>query len=101
MVKYGFYVRMEAKPEKAEEVARFLRDALALVEAEPRTVTWFANRTGPTSFFIYDTFDDEEGRDIHFHGKVRDGLLARAEELFTEPPMITPVDILTAKLHLD
>ncbi|GHJ47804.1 hypothetical protein Cs7R123_51460 [Catellatospora sp. TT07R-123] len=100
MVQYGFYVRMEARPEKAEEVAQFLRDALALVEAEPRTITWFANRVGPTSFFIYDTFDDEEGRQIHFDGKVRQALLARADELFAEPPTITPVDVLTAKLHL-
>ena len=37
MVKVALFVRLEAKPEKVEAVAEFLRGGLPLVEAEPDT----------------------------------------------------------------
>ncbi|MFC4035183.1 putative quinol monooxygenase [Streptomyces polygonati] len=98
MPKYGFLVECEARPGKEEEVSRFLTEAKALVDQEPGTLAWFSFRLGPSSFRIFDAFETLDDREAHFQGKVRDGLIARADELFSTPPVITPVEVLAAKL---
>jgi len=95
MSKVALYVPLEAKPGKEKEVADFLKSALPLVNAEPGTVTWFAIQEGPSSFAIFDTFDDEAGRDAHLNGKVAAALMAKAGELLAKPPAIHKIDILT------
>jgi quinol monooxygenase YgiN len=94
----GFLVEFEARPGKEDDVAKFLADARALVEAEPGTLAWFAFQVGPTSFRIFDAFETEEDRQAHLNGKVREAIVARADELFSVFPTITPVDLLAAKL---
>ena len=42
---YAFVARIEARPEKADEVASLLAGALPLAQAEPGTVDWYAART--------------------------------------------------------
>jgi len=43
-VKLGLLVRIEAKPEHADEVATLLAGATRLAEQEGNTVTWYAYR---------------------------------------------------------
>jgi quinol monooxygenase YgiN len=90
----GLLVRLEAKPEKADEVARFLAGALELVREEPGTVTWFAIRIGPTTFGIFDTFRDEGGRQAHLAGQVAAALMKNAPALLAEDAVIEEVEIL-------
>jgi quinol monooxygenase YgiN len=97
MMKLGILARMESKPGKEDEVAAFLETALPMVEEEPGTVTWYAIRIRPSEFGIFDTFEDETGRQAHLSGKVAEALMANAAELFVEPPNIQPVDVLAAK----
>ena len=80
MTKFALYVPLQAKSGKESELANFLRSALPLVNAEPGTVSWFAIQDGPSSFAIFDTFDDETGRDAHLNGKVAEALMARARQ---------------------
>lgn len=98
MVNVALLVRVEAKPGKEDEVERFLRDGLPIVEGEPATVAWFAVRFGPTSFGIFDAFPDDDGRQAHLSGGVGTALMQRADELFSEPPAIENVDVLADKL---
>ncbi len=98
MVKLALYVRLEAKPGKEEDVANFLLGGLALVEAEPATIAWFAIQMGPSTFGIFDAFPDEEGRQAHLSGKVAAALMEKASELFAQPPTIEKCDVLAAKL---
>src|SRR5258707_3478183 len=98
MSKLALYVPLEAKPGKEKEVAEFLKSALPLVEAEPGTVTWFAIQEGPSSFAIFDTFNDEARRNAHLNGKVAAALMAKAGELLAKPPAIHKIDILTHNL---
>jgi quinol monooxygenase YgiN len=77
MSNVALYVPLEAKPGKENEVADFLKSALPLVNAEPGTVSWFAIQEGPSSFAIFDTFNDEAGRDAHLNGKVAAALMAK------------------------
>ena len=89
---------LEAKPEKADEVATFLTEALPLAEQEHETSSWFALRLGETTFGIFDTFADESGRDAHLSGAIASALMQKAPELLAADPDIRKVDVLAAKL---
>src|SRR5581483_2835997 len=78
---YAFVARIEAKPDKAEDVAQLLAGALPLAQAEPGTVNWYAARTSPTTFWIFDTFGTEEARNAHINGEIAAALMAKADEL--------------------
>ena len=99
MTKFALYVPLEAKPGKEKEVADFLRSAVPLVDAEPGTITWYAIQEGPSSFAIFDTFDDEAGRDAHLNGKVAAGLMEKikAGDMFANTPQIHKLDIIANK----
>ena len=81
-------------------MAEFLRSAVPLVNAEPGTIAWLAIQNGPSSFAIFDTFDDEAGRDAHLNGKVAATLMekAKAGDLFANTPEILKLEILADKL---
>jgi quinol monooxygenase YgiN len=100
MSRYALYVPLEAKPGKEQEVAEFLRSAVPLVNAEPGTRSWFAIQEGPSSFAIFDTFDDEAGRDAHLNGKVAAALMekVKAGDLFAKAPEIHKLGIIADKL---
>lgn len=100
MSRYALYVPIEAKPGKEKEVMDFLRSAVPLVEDERGTVSWFAIQEGPSSFAIFDTFDDEAGRDAHLSGKVAAALMQKVKEgdLFAREPQIHKLDVLADKL---
>jgi quinol monooxygenase YgiN len=98
MVKLGLYVRLEAKAGKEAAVAQFLKEGLPLVEAEAGTIAWFALQTGKSTFGIFDAFEDAGGRDAHLNGKLAAALMAKASELFSQPPSIEKVELLAAKL---
>jgi quinol monooxygenase YgiN len=99
MVSVGLYVHLEAKPGKEAEVAQFLRSGLPLAQAEPATITWFALQMGKSTFGIFDAFENESGRQAHLNGQIAAALMAKASELFSEPPSIEKVDVLAAKLE--
>lgn len=98
MVKYSLFVRLEAKPGKEAEVAKFLATGLELAKEETSTPIWFALQMGPSTFGVFDAFTDEEGRQAHLNGKIAQALMAQASELLSHPPSIEKVDILGAKL---
>jgi hypothetical protein len=66
------------------------------VEQEPATIAWFEIRLGPSDFGIFDAFPDDAGRQAHLAGRVADALMAQAPELFEQPPVIEPVDVIAA-----
>jgi quinol monooxygenase YgiN len=100
MTKLALYVPLEAKPGKENEVADFLRSAIPLVNAESGTISWFAIQEGPSSFAIFDTFNDEDGREAHLNGRVAAALMekVRAGDLFAKMPEIHKIAILADKL---
>ena len=98
MVTVALLVRLEVKPGKEAEVENFLKSGLALVEEEPDTTAWFAIRMGPSTFGIFDAFPDDSGRQAHLSGRVAAALMAKASDLFAQPPAIEKVDVLAAKL---
>jgi quinol monooxygenase YgiN len=97
-VNLGLLVRLEAKAGKEAEVEQFLKSGLAIVQGEPATITWYAIRLGATTFGVFDTFPNDPGRDAHLNGQLAAALMAKAGDLFSQPPQIEKVDILAAKL---
>ncbi len=89
---------VKSKAGKEKDVADFLLGGLSLVEAEPKTIAWFALQLGPGTVGIFDAFPDEDRRQAHLSGRVAAALMEKAGELLAEPPSIEKVDILAAKL---
>ena len=98
MLTRSLFVRLEAKPGKEDEVAAFLRQGLQLAQEETTTPLWFALRLGPSTFAIFDAFEDETGRQRHLNGPIAAALMAQASSLLAAPPVIEHLDVLGAKL---
>ena len=97
MVKFALLARLEAKPGKEQEVADFIKSALPLARQEAETISWYALQIGPSTFGIFDTFENEEGRKAHLGGQIAAALMAKAPELLAKDPVIEQVDILAVK----
>ncbi|MEP3889469.1 MAG: antibiotic biosynthesis monooxygenase [Hellea sp.] len=93
----GFLVTVEAKPGQETNVAQFLASAAELAEKEEGTLTWYAFRIDETHFGIFDTFHSTEARQAHLNGKIAEGLIGQAPQLFAAQPSIKPVEILASK----
>jgi quinol monooxygenase YgiN len=96
--KYAIWAQLEAKPGKEQEVEEFLKSALPLAQAETGTTTWFAVKMSNGSYGIFDTFADEDARNVHLNGEIAKALFAKAEDLFAKPPEIDRPQILAAKV---
>ena len=97
MVKFALLARMEAKPGKEEILEQFLKSALSLAVEEKDTVVWFALKIGPSTFGIFDTFNNEEGREAHLKGRIAAALMEHAEDLLSSPPVIEKAELLAVK----
>ncbi len=95
--KVALLVRLEAKAGKEQEVADFIEHALPLAQAEEDTNSWYALQIGIYTFGIFDTFPNEEARQEHLAGKIAQALMAKADELLSQPPVIEKVKVLACK----
>ena len=97
MPKLALYVSLKAKPGKEAEVEEFLKLGAQLAAREPGTVTWYGLKEDEGSYSVFDTFNDEAGRDAHLNGEIAKALMAKASELFANPPQIHKINILADK----
>jgi quinol monooxygenase YgiN len=93
----GLLVCIEAKPEYAEEIAAMLRGAQELAEQESDTVSWFSFLENATTFGVFDTFHDEQGRQAHLSGRIAAALGEAAQTKLSAPPVIASIDLLGIK----
>ena len=98
MLTVSLFVRLEAKPNKEQEVADFLKQGLQLANQETTTPLWFALRLGPSTFAIFDAFNDEAGRQAHLNGPIAKALMANAPNLLAAAPVIERMEVLGVKL---
>ena len=94
----ALFARLEAKPGKENDVAAFLKQGLQMARQETTTPVWFALRLGPTTFAVFDAFQDDAGRQAHLTGPIAQALMAHAPNLLAAPPVIEPLDVLGSKL---
>ncbi|MDQ1720086.1 MAG: hypothetical protein QOE71_873 [Pseudonocardiales bacterium] len=93
----GLLALLEAKPGKGDQLADFLRQGRELAAAETGTVTWYAFKLSETTYGIFDTFEDEEGRQAHLNGQIPAALGTVAPDLLANDPDIRPTDIIAVK----
>ena len=93
----GILAILEAKPGKSEELAAFLEQGRALAAEESGTVTWYAFKLSETTYGIFDTFEDEDGRQAHLNGRIPAALGQVAADLLAAEPDIRTTDILAVK----
>jgi quinol monooxygenase YgiN len=97
MEKFALLVRLNAKPGKEKELSDFIKSALPLAQAEAFTIKWYALQTGPSTFGIFDSFENEEGRKSHLAGQIAQALMKNAPQLLASDPVIEMVDLLAVK----
>ncbi|MEJ7705527.1 MAG: antibiotic biosynthesis monooxygenase [Geodermatophilaceae bacterium] len=93
----GLLALLEAKPGKGDELAAFLKQGRELAAAEGGTVTWYAFKLTDTTYGIFDTFEDEDGRQAHLNGQIPAALGQVAGDLLASDPDIRMTDILAVK----
>src|SRR5687768_2663089 len=98
MIKVGLFVRLQSKPGKEAAVSELLEKALAMANEEANTPVWFALRLAPSTFAIFDAFNDDAARQAHLGGAIAVALLTQAPHLLAEEPRIERLDVLGAKL---
>jgi quinol monooxygenase YgiN len=98
MVTVGLLLRIEAKPDKADEVEAMLTTAVNHIRHETATLVWFAFRLGPTTFGVFDASVDEANRQAHLDANL--GALSGelAAQLFAGSPSVEKVDVIAAKI---
>jgi quinol monooxygenase YgiN len=97
MAKQAIWVMLKAKPGKEADVEAFLKQGADMSNDEPATVTWYGVKMGPGMYGVFDTFEDEAGRDAHMNGEIAKALMANASELFSNELKIEKMEILAAK----
>jgi quinol monooxygenase YgiN len=96
-VTVGILVLLEAKPEKAAELAAFIEQGGKLALAEPLTVNWYGFQIDAVNFGVFDTFEAQEGREAHLAGEIAQALSAAAPDLLAKEPDTRMVDVLAVK----
>jgi quinol monooxygenase YgiN len=97
MPKLALYVSLKAKPGKESEVEAFLKQGAQLAANEQGTVTWYGLKEDEGLYSVFDTFDDEAGREAHLNGDIAKALMAKASELFAEAPKIHKITLVASK----
>ncbi len=97
MSKLAVYGRMKAKPGKEADVEAFLKQGATMANAEQGTVNWFGIKEEDGAYSVFDTFETEAARDAHLNGEIAKALMAKADELFTEPPQIHKIAVIAEK----
>lgn len=97
MKKLGLLATLKAKSGKEDEVKRFIEGAVDLANQESKTLTWYSFKIDSNTFGIFDTFENEEGRESHLSGEIAKALMANAERLLSEDPKIQKIDLLSSK----
>jgi quinol monooxygenase YgiN len=97
MAKYALYVSLKAKPGKEKDVEAFLKQGAEMAKKEAGTVSWFGLKEDEGGYSVFDTFNDEAGRDAHLNGDIAKALMAKASELFADPLKIHKITILADK----
>jgi len=97
MEKFALYGRLKVKPGKEKELEAFLKQGAEMAMKETQTIRWFAIKEDNGAYSIFDTFQDEAGREAHLNGEIAKALMANADTLLSEPPQIHKIEVLAEK----
>lgn len=95
----AFYIHIEAKPDRVDQVEQMLQDILDCVQDEPATGPWYGVRYSETVFAIFEAFPSIAGRQAHVDGGGGDIFrdLERMNDLLVQPAHVAKLDVLFTK----
>jgi quinol monooxygenase YgiN len=95
----AFYILIEARPGKTDEVRAMLADILSCVQDEPATGPWYAVQHSETTFAIFEVFPHLAGRRAHVAGGGGDIFrdVERMNDILAAPAHVQKVDVLLSK----
>ncbi len=95
----AFYILIEARLGRQNEVLQMLRDISTCVEDEPATGPWYAVRHSDTTFAIFEALPDIAGRNAHVAGAGGDIFrsLERMNAILACLAHVQKVDVLFSK----
>jgi quinol monooxygenase YgiN len=98
VAKYALYAELKAKPGKEADVEALLKKGGAMAQSETGTVDWYGfKQDQPGVFGIFDTFNDEAGREAHLSGEIAKALMAKADEYLSAKPIIHKITLIAEK----
>ena len=69
-----------------------------MAKKEPGTIHWYGFKQDKGGVFgVFDTFNDEAGRDAHLNGEIAKALMANAATLLSEAPQIHKIALVGEK----
>lgn len=99
----AYYIHLEAKPGKEDQVQQFLRDINSGVDQEPLTGPWFAVRFSQTTFGIFEAFPNAEARHTHDTGPGGQNFqrgAALLRDILAYPAQLYRLDVLHGKFNV-
>lgn len=93
----AFVARIEAAQGSEADLEALLSGAVELANAEAGTIVWYAVKTEPGVFWVFDAFANEADRQAHANGEIVAALNANAHLLGSNPE-IMPADVLAVKM---
>ena len=95
----AYFIHLEAKPGKEEQLASFLCDINDGVNNEPGTGPWFGTRFSRSTFCIFEAFPDAERRHDHDAGPGGRNFdrLDYLKDTLARPAQIYRLDVLHGK----
>lgn len=90
-------ISIKAKPDQAEVVAKLLKEAVEMATEQKQTLSWYSFRIDKDTFGIFDSFNDEAGREAYLTGEIAKALKDKTEVLLVQPPETTKIEILSSK----
>src|ERR1700722_12644454 len=98
MAKFALYAELKAKAGKEADVEAFLKQGAEMAKKEPGTIHWYGFKQDKGGVFgVFDTFNDEAGRDAHLNGEIAKALMANAATLLSEAPQIHKIALVGEK----
>src|ERR1700722_17358916 len=97
MAKFALYVSLKAMAGKEKDVEAFLKQGAQMAGAEKGTVSWYGLKEREGHYSVFDTFNDEAGRDAHLSGDIAKALMANWSVLFEGELQINKIEILAEK----
>ncbi|MGY3804432.1 putative quinol monooxygenase [Pigmentibacter ruber] len=93
-LKKALIVTVKAKPGKGKQALDYLASTnpLKVVANEKETKTWYFVKLNEETFYVFDTFTTEEGRNAHIAGDIPKAVNAKPDLFF--PLEVKKVDII-------
>ncbi|MET0269571.1 MAG: ester cyclase [Sphingomonas sp.] len=96
-VRKALHITLKARSGQEQAVEQLLAGIRADVEQETGTRRWFGCKRDASTFEIFETFDNEAGREAHVAGAGAARLMAQSNTVLSAPAQVDRLDLMLVK----